>query len=154
MKRKITQDIENNGFAIIKSLLTKKEIKFLLKKINLLHSKKITKFKGTPNRDKNDKIIYNLQNKDYRFIKILSKKNIIKIAKYFLNDEYYSYLPKNVPNYNILYYNARSSGDKLDLHIDSHIPFKGFDFSRNFSLNPMTIPGSDNEKAIFTSGKS
>jgi hypothetical protein len=125
MKRKITQDIENNGFAIIKSLLTEKEIKFLLKKVNLLHSKKIIKFKGTPNRDKNDKIIYNLQNKDYRFIKILSKKIIIKILKYFLNDEYYSYLPKNVPNYNILYYNARSSGDKLDLHIDSHIPFKG-----------------------------
>ena len=125
MKKKIIRDIENNGFTVIKSLLTQKEVKFLLKKINQLDKKKKVKFKGVPIRDKNDKIIYNLQNKDYEFIKILSKKNIVSITKHFLNDEYYSYLPENVPNYNILYYNARSSGEKLDLHIDSHIPFKG-----------------------------
>ena len=47
------------------------------------------------------------------------------IGKYFLNDEYYRFLDPNLPNFTLNYYNARSSGKKLDLHIDSHIPFPG-----------------------------
>jgi len=66
-----------------------------------------------------------LQNKDYVFIKTLNNKKIIDIAKYFLNDKYYRFLPPNKPNFIINYFNARSSGEKLDLHIDSWIPYKG-----------------------------
>ena len=33
-------------------------------------------------------------------------------------------MPKSKPNYIVNYFNARSSGLKLDLHIDCHIPFK------------------------------
>jgi len=43
----------------------------------------------------------------------------------FLNDPYYRFLPPEVPNYVLSYFNARSSGNKLDLHIDSHIPVPG-----------------------------
>ena len=32
------------------------------------------------------------------------------------------FLPKEKPNFIINYFNARSSGNKLDLHIDSWIP--------------------------------
>ena len=48
-----------------------------------------------------------------------------KILKPLLNDPYYRFLPKNVPNYCLSYFNARSSGSDLALHIDSNIPFKG-----------------------------
>ena len=124
MLKKIIKKIEKDGYSIIPSVLKTNEIKTLLKKINLTYNKKIN-YKGVPKRDKYDKIVYNLQNKDYFFIRVLSKKIVLNIAKHFLNDQYYRLIPKNKPNFNILYYNARSSGKKLDLHIDSHIPFKG-----------------------------
>ena len=42
-----------------------------------------------------------------------------------LNDKYYRFLPDSVPNYILGGYNGRSSGDKLDLHIDSFMPYTG-----------------------------
>lgn len=136
MQNKIIKNIEDQGFAIIKSFLNRKEVNFFLNKINQLDKKTKIQFKGVPKRDVNDKIVYNLQNKNYNFIKLLSKKIILNIAKHFLNDKYYYFLSKDVPNFNILYYNARSSGKKLDLHIDSHIPFKG---KRTFMMQFMFL---------------
>jgi hypothetical protein len=80
---------------------------------------------GTPKRDVNDKILYNLQNKDKYFVDILSCPIVERIAKDKLNDKFYRLLPDSEPNYTLLYYNARSSGDSLDLHIDSNIPYVG-----------------------------
>ncbi len=120
----IISKIKNDGFCIIKNFLNKKEVNLYLNLLNNISKKKI-KYKGVPKRDIKDKIIYNLQNKDFNFIKLLSKKKVVKIAKYFLNDPYYGFLSKNKPNYILNYFNARSSGPKLDLHIDCHIPFKG-----------------------------
>ena len=125
IKKKINE-IEKNGYCIIKNFLSKKKVNTILNKINHHYNlnKKI-KYKGIPTRDKKDKILYNLQNKDYLFIKLLNDKKIIEIAKYFLNDEYYRFLPPNKPNFILNYFNARSSGNKLDLHIDSWVPYKG-----------------------------
>ena len=44
--QKIIKKIENDGFVVIKSFLTIKEINFLLKKTNQLYKKRI-QFKGT-----------------------------------------------------------------------------------------------------------
>ena len=99
IKKKINE-IEKNGYCIIKNFLSKKKVNTILNKINHHYNlnKKI-KYKGIPTRDKKDKILYNLQNKDYLFIKLLNDKKIIEIAKYFLNDEYYRFLPPNKPNF-------------------------------------------------------
>jgi len=88
IKKKITE-IEKNGYCIIKNFLSKKAIRKTLKKIEQYYelNKKIV-YKGIPARDSRDKILYNLQNKDYHFIKLLNNKNILKIAKYFLNDKF------------------------------------------------------------------
>ena len=83
------------------------------------------KYKVVPLSVSNDKILYNLQNKDYNFIKILSDNRVVLIAKHFLNDPYYRFLKKNKPNYILNYFNARSSGKELDLHIDSWMPYLG-----------------------------
>jgi hypothetical protein len=83
----------------------------------------INKYPGAPDRDINDKIIYNICNYDNIFIDILTTDFIRSLAMENLNDAYYRYLPEDVPNYILTYYNARSSGSALDLHIDSHIPF-------------------------------
>jgi hypothetical protein len=82
-------------------------------------------YPGTPERDVMDKIIYNVHNIDKIFVDILSTEFIKFLAIKFLNDPYYRFLPVHVPNYILLYYNARSSGNALDLHIDSNIPFIG-----------------------------
>lgn len=120
------KEIERNGYCVIKNFLSKKKIKSLLSKVNFYYKKsKKLNYKGIPARDDEDKILYNLQNKDYEFIKTLNHKTVTTIAKYFLNDQYYRFLPKVKPNFIINYFNARSSGKKLDLHIDSWIPYGG-----------------------------
>ena len=123
--KKIIKEIEKKGFSIVRGFLTKKEVNnfknLIIKNENIIKKN----YKGTPKRDTADKIIYNLQNKDYKFIKLISNNTIINIAKHFLNDPYYGFLPKTKPNYILNYFNARSSGSKLDLHIDCHIPYQG-----------------------------
>ena len=119
------KNIQNNGYTRIKNLFNKKIIVKLYDLVEIEHSKINFKYKGLPSRDKNDLIVYNLQNKNYEFIKVLSNPKIVKICKHFLNDKYFRVIEKNKPNYILNYYNARSSGDKLDLHIDSHIPYLG-----------------------------
>ena len=45
---------------------------------------------------------------------------------YFINDPYFSALPKDMPNYHIGYCGfGRSSNNALLTHIDSYVPFKG-----------------------------
>lgn len=80
---------------------------------------------GVPERDRDDRIVYNLQNKDMAFIDLVSVDPLHKLLMPRLNDPYYRFLPSDVPNYYLQYFNGRSSGRKLDLHIDSHIPFTG-----------------------------
>lgn len=119
-------DINLNGYTKVDNFLKKKYLYILLDKINSIYFKSNKKsFSGLPNRDLNDKIIYNLQNKDHIFNNLLIDPLIKKIAINKLNDQYYRFLPKNVPNYTLKYFNARSSGNKLDLHIDSYFPYKG-----------------------------
>lgn len=126
MINKKIKEIEKNGYCVIKNFLPKKTVSELLKKTNYHHNlNKNKKYNGIPSRDSRDKILYNLQNKDYKFIKILTNKKVLKIAKYFLNDTTYKFLPSKKPNFIINYFNARSSGNKLDLHIDSWIPYPG-----------------------------
>jgi len=91
----------------------------------------------------------------------------------FLNDKYYRFISEEEPNYILNYFNARSSGNKLDLHIDSHIPYIGehiFMMQVVFLLEKSTIdngctivvPGSHNsgeytdrsiEKVTFLEGE-
>ena len=73
----------------------------------------------------NDHLIYNLQNKNCEFIKLLSNSLVQEVVGSFLNDEYYQVQDKKLPNFILNYYNARSSGKFLDLHIDSLVPAHG-----------------------------
>ena len=74
---------------------------------------------------KNDRYVYNLQNKDIRFLQLLSIPSVKAILKHFLNDPYYQVMDDSEPNYILNYFNARSSGDALDLHIDCKFPATG-----------------------------
>lgn len=123
---KYINEIKKKGFVKIKKFISLKEASKLknlvIKESNHLA---IKNYNGVPKRDSEDRILYNLQNKNFAFIKLISKKKILDIAKYFLNDPYYRFIKKTKPNFNLLYYNARSSGKELPLHIDCYLPFKG-----------------------------
>lgn len=128
-QNQLLKELNAYGFACLPAFLTPDAVKKLLslteetyKKINV---KGKVEYTGTPLRDKDDKIVYNLQNIDHAYIDLLVAPAVTAIASAKLNDRHYRFLPADVPNYVLQYYNARSSGQKLDLHIDSHIPFMG-----------------------------
>lgn len=126
--KKIHKNIRDLGFFLLKDGIKKKSLVNLLKKIKHLHkisSLKIKKHNGVPARDAKDLRVYNLVLKDKLFINLISNNEIEKILKPLLNDPYYRFLDNKLPNYILKSFNARSSGNKLDLHIDSSFPYKG-----------------------------
>ena len=117
------KEIESYGYTVItQGLKTHSEILSLVKKISLNES---YANKQLHSERANDKLIYNLQNKDAAFIKLLSDSKLVQIFKHFLNDDFYQVMDNSFPNYILNYYNSRSSGNFLDLHIDSSVPSPG-----------------------------
>ncbi len=120
------KEIKIFGYTKIKNYLTQKGVNELKLFVNQEFSKfKKTKelYKGLPERDSEDKVVYNLQNLNKKFIDVISTIEIKYVLKSFLNDKYYGFLNSSTPNYILNYFNARSSGLPLDYHIDSHIPY-------------------------------
>ncbi len=116
------------GYTKIDNFIQPEFRKTLLKKVIKEHKKinlKTSQIKGLPERDLKDLRVYNLPERDKVFIDLISNYQIEKFLKPLINDPYYRMLPKNVPNYIIGSFTARSSGHKLDLHIDSRFPFLG-----------------------------
>lgn len=124
----IFKDLKIYGFSHVKSLILNQKVKVLLNKVIKIHKDlnlKTTQIKGLPKRDSKDLRIYNLPEKDKYFIDLITDIQIEKILKPLINDPYYRFLPRNVPNYIVGSSTARSSGYALDLHIDSMFPFSG-----------------------------
>jgi hypothetical protein len=133
------------GYAKMPCILNDKEVQAIKAKVTTLYdgvSKKID-YSGRPDRDARDKLVYNLQNKDKLFIELLDHAPIKEVLKHFLNDPYYRFIPADYPNYYLSYYNARSSGNSLDLHLDSHIPLVG---ERTFSMQCIFVIDQFNEE--------
>ena len=117
--------LNKNGYTIVRNFFSKNTIEQLLKLTNQkfkLQNKEKKKIKTPKVWNKAD-IIYNLQNKDINYIKILQNKFFEDICISKLNDPHYRSSKKNIPNYILNNYIARSSGKgSLFLHIDSGIP--------------------------------
>jgi len=78
MIKKYISVIKKNGFVKINNFLSKTEINKAITLVEYHNIKsKIVKLKGLPKRDKNDKMVYNLQNKNFFFYKNFIKKNCI-----------------------------------------------------------------------------
>lgn len=118
--------LSTKGYTIVERLLAPETTAALFAATERHYAASRSKnYAGRPDRDVEDKMVYNLQNKDKLFVDILDLPVLQSVLIHFLNDPYYRFLPPTQPNYILGYYNARSSGKHLDLHIDSHIPFKG-----------------------------
>ena len=96
----------------------------------------------------NDKLILSVHKYNSCFLKFIDCQIVREVLIEFLNDPYYTQLPPNAPNFNLGYFNARSSGNQLPLHIDNSIPYKGskplgcqcaYYFSKSDTQNGCTI---------------
>jgi len=120
------KEINVYGYTHVENYLSSKQVDELKNLVCKYHDEsKSISLKGLPDRDVEDKTVYNLQNKHKTFIDLLGTPFIKTILSSKLNDPYYRFLPPDVPNYILSYFNARSSGKELALHIDSHIPSPG-----------------------------
>lgn len=118
--------LKNDGYYQKKNFLSRSKASDFLKIIKKIYVN--YKNKNVPlahERDKSDKIIYNLQRYDHTFIKLFNHPFIKKIMISGLNDPFYGKIDQKKPNYTLKGLTARSSGQKLDFHIDTYFPFKG-----------------------------
>jgi len=120
------REIRAYGYAVVPQFLAATEVARLKTRVEQ-HWQAIApaQLRGRPARDAEDRLVYNLQNKDLAFVQLLEDPFTQHVMGQFLNDPYYRFLPPEEPNYILSYYNARSSGQALDLHVDTYIPAPG-----------------------------
>lgn len=118
------ENLSELGYTIIKQLHTIDKIN-QIKSLLIKYHDPAKIWSGVPARDSDDKRIYNLAQKDYQFIQFITNQNLLEILKPGLQDPYYRLIDDSYCNFILNSFSARSSGQFLDLHIDSVIPFKG-----------------------------
>ena len=145
MKSTYIDQLEENGYCIIKNAIDINAITTLRKKIvKLYESGEKPSIEKIPRLNQLSRVVYNPEHKDIYFSRtIFAIKPLREILIYFLNDEWYKQIPQTNPNYILRAMIARSSSDaKLPMHLDSFIPSCGkrsFIMQASLLLNDQTI---------------
>ncbi len=144
--------IEYLGYAVIPGVLSKEVTRHLLDKIETFYKEAspIGANSGITTNQLHDKYVYHLQYRDLDFLSILTDENLLELLRPFLNDQYYTQLPPDQFNFLLAYYNARSSVDSLQLHIDNYIPTGGV--SPKFNANCVFLEWAEFGKWRYYSG--
>jgi hypothetical protein len=98
---------------------------------------------SVPFLNRNQPMVYNLQNKDSYFLELLFGSDTVNdVLSHFLNDPWFTAIPSEKPNYILRSYLARSSNETLPMHIDSFVPYGGdhvFVMQCSIILEPQTV---------------
>ena len=131
MHTKEFNKLKKNGYVVLENVLSEKKCKNYITILEKLHKKYSPLYVGNNktkhklNNQSDEKIVYNLQNKDFQFIKLINTNPIYKIVDDYLNLG--SYNKKEIIN--LRQFTGRSplpgKGDQ-QLHIDSRIPGGSF----------------------------
>ncbi len=79
-----------------------------------------------PRLNRQQSMVYNLQAKDIFFSRLILQTRVIgDILRHYLNDQWFSALPADAPNYILRSFLARSSNHRMPMHIDSFVPYTG-----------------------------
>lgn len=127
MKNKNLKFLTDNGYIVLKNIFTKQKcqnLRDLCIKINqkkyIKKIKKPKKSKHKLNSHEQDDLVYNLQNKNYKFIQLASNKKILNLVTDYFN------LGAFKKEYTILNQltarNPKSGSGDQTLHIDARIP--------------------------------
>ncbi|WP_135081461.1 phytanoyl-CoA dioxygenase family protein [Terasakiella sp. SH-1] len=120
------QNLEILGYTVLENYLPDNVVLKMRKKLEQQRAlNKDRHYPGYSELRSKDEQVFNLQNKDVDFLRLLSDSNIENILMKRINDEYYPALEDNHPNYILGEFIARKSGDPLRLHIDSWMPSTG-----------------------------
>lgn len=128
MKYNTFKKLNNDGYLIIPKVFTTKEVIKLRDLCNkIINNKNYKKNIKKPKRSKHklnshsqDNLIYNLQNKNYEFIKVATNKKIISIVKNYLN--FGSYKQEQINLYQLTARSPKQGGEQQTLHLDSRMP--------------------------------
>ena len=119
------RNLEVTGYTVAKQFLSRGTLDGALQRVTSLYEyqQKIGRalLSGRPT----DRVVANLQNKDKFFVDLITDSRLESILMPRLNDSYYPDLPSGTPNYILGDLIARSSGDRLRLHLDSWLPAGG-----------------------------
>lgn len=122
-----TQAIEERGYVHIPQVFSSEVIAEAFDKIAFWYERMQNGLSDRmPRLNKDQAMVYNLQNKDIFFIRMLLENEIVEgILKHFLNDQWFRSIPEGHPNYILRSFLARSSKHQMPMHIDSFVPYTG-----------------------------
>jgi len=125
--QELIREVSDDGYCRIPTALTPSQIRssldLVLQWLEKMRGKQAT---TVPYLNQNQPMLYNLQNKDARFLELLfSNEQGQAVLRHFLNDEWYKQIPSDEANYLMRSYLARSSSGALPMHIDSFVPYRG-----------------------------
>jgi hypothetical protein len=123
----VIKQIETKGYCRIQQVYRPEEIGRALELVREWRRKTESSLSNNvPYLNRNQPMVYNLQNKDYYFLEFIFASTIIqRTLMHFLNDVWYKQISQTEPNYILRSYLARSSNVALPLHIDSFVPYTG-----------------------------
>ena len=117
---------KKNGFVVLENILSKRACEIYKKKLNFYYKKyspiyaKTNVKKNELSDKKNEKVVYNLHNKDYSWFKLFENKNVTKILDIILKEGSYN----NSEPYYLANISARCPlkfNEGQQLHSDSNI---------------------------------
>lgn len=151
---KYIEELATNGFTKIPNVFDRADTDEALRLIKIWEQKtKDSLSDNIPFLNRESPMVYNLQNKEYFFLKIvLQQPAIEKLLMHFLNDKWFRQIPKDRPNYILRSYLGRSSSKPLPLHIDSFVPYLGNYVYSLQVLVPLEDQTKENGCTLFVPG--
>ncbi len=121
------KDLEGEGYCRIPGVFPKSLMAEARERVQTIYDSYHTRLSDlVPRLNRDQPMVYNLQSKDVFFCRVLlENKTIEHILKHFLNDRWFTSLPKDTPNYILRSFLARSSNTEMPMHIDSLVPYDG-----------------------------
>lgn len=122
------QEIRERGYSVIPGAVDAETVSAALNRIRQVHeSTRARTTNNVPFLNVGHNMVYNLQNKDVMFLKLIASHPAIRtVAMALLNDQWYRQIPRDRPNYILRSLLGRSGGSEaMPLHIDSFIPASG-----------------------------
>lgn len=124
------QDIEKNGFSVIKGYVDSSRISALNAHADDIF---ISKRGGNPSvapvgRQKviaNDPVVTNVIFYSEEFLNLVTSGDHLLVYKWFLNDRYYGLIDQANPNFMLAQCNLRKGATAIDYHIDVRMNFEG-----------------------------
>lgn len=119
--------IERDGYCYVPQMFRPEQVSTALERIRHWFDHTLaSQSDRMPFLNKNQPMVYNLQSKDLFLLRmVLGCELVEKVLMHFLNDEWFTSIPKDAPNYILRSFLARSSNHQMPLHIDAFIPYTG-----------------------------